>query len=68
MRMKMAKVAGKQEAFNFVCVCVRVVCVCAEQCVLCVCVCVCTLAESAVWAVLKSALRVQESPWPAARN
>lgn len=29
---------------------------------------VCVLAERAVWAVLKSALRVQESPWPAASN
>lgn len=33
-----------------------------------VCVCVRVLAERAVWAVLKSALRVQESPWPAASN
>lgn len=33
-----------------------------------VCVCVFVLAERAVWAVLKCALRVQESPWPAASN
>lgn len=31
-------------------------------------VCVGVLAESAVWAELKAALRVQESPWLSARN
>lgn len=66
--MKLSKVAGKQEAFNCVCVCVRV-CVCArERSTARVYVCVGVLAESAVWAVLKAALRVQESPWPSARN
>lgn len=55
LRMKVSKNAGKQEAFK--------VCVQSAQCV-----CVCALAQSAVWAVLKSALRVQESPWPDARN
>lgn len=34
----------------------------------CVCARARVLAERAVWAVLKSALRVQESPWPSASN
>ena len=68
LRMKMSRAARKQEAFKSVCVCAcsaectLAVCVrvraCSAECTLSLCVCVCILAESAVWAVLKSALRV----------
>lgn len=65
LHRNVGKVAWKQHLLKVL----KILCahVLAAQCIV-VCVCVRVLAERAVWAVLKSALRVQESPWPAASN